>query len=191
MVKLIQSKVLLLALGGNIAGSWGAPRATLERAVRELESAGIKIVHRSNLYRTQPLGVGRQPPYLNLIVAAEPGLAPAVLLRLAKRIEQRAGRRLTPPMHSRPLDIDILDYGGRRFGWPPLRRQRGRIILPHPQIYARAFVLVPLCEVAPSWRHPIMGLSARTLLARLTAAARAGVSQALDFAPGTCEKNGC
>lgn len=191
MVKLTQSNLLFMALGGNIAGCWGDPRATLERATRELERAGIKIVRRSNLYMTQPVGVGRQPPYLNSVVVAEPGLAPAELLRLSKRIEQRAGRRLTPPMHARPLDIDILDYGGRRLGWPPLRRQAGRLILPHPHMHARAFVLVPLSEVAPSWRHPVMGLSARTLLARLTAATLAGVRQALDFVPRTCEKGRC
>lgn len=173
---LMQSSCLLLGLGANIPGTWGAPRATLGRALSELERAGIKIVRRSNLYRTKPLGAGYQPTYLNAVVIAEAKLAPGELLRLLKRIERRAGRRLAPPLRPRPLDIDILDYGSRRLGWPPLRRGRGQVILPHPEMHSRPFVLVPLREVAPGWRHPVMGLTASAMLARLTSRAKDDVS---------------
>jgi 2-amino-4-hydroxy-6-hydroxymethyldihydropteridine diphosphokinase len=188
VVKLEQSNSLLLALGGNISGRWGEPGATIARAIRVLSNSGVAVACCSNLYRTQPVGVVRQPTYLNAVVLAHAALAPAELLRLLKIIERRAGRRLAPPMHPRPLDIDILDHGGRRLGWPPRRRERGRLILPHPHMHERAFVLVPLLEVAPLWRHPVLGVSARTLLARLAPGTRSGVRQALDLAPGACEK---
>lgn len=186
--KHIQVRSLLLALGGNVAGCWGEPRESLMRACRELEKAGVKIVRSSNLYSTSPVGAGRQPRYLNAVVLAEAGLAPGTLLRLIKRIERRAGRRLGRPMGPRPVDIDILDYGGRRFGWPARRRERGRLILPHPELHGRAFALLPLLQVAPSWRHPVLGLTAKALVARLAPAARSGVRQTLDFVAHSCDK---
>jgi 2-amino-4-hydroxy-6-hydroxymethyldihydropteridine diphosphokinase len=191
LLNAIQSKALLLALGSNISGSWGDPHATLERAIKELIRSGINIAGRSSLYATQPLGVGRQPYYLNAVVTADTGLAPAELLRTLKRIEARAGRKLAPPMHARPLDLDILSHGGRRFGWPPFRRSRGRLILPHPELHARAFVLVPLAEVAPRWRHPVLGRPVKAMLAQLRPADRASVRRRLDFALHPCEKDTC
>ena len=92
-------------------------------------------------------------------------------------------------MASRPLDMDILDYGGRRIGWPARRRERGRLILPHPEMHKRAFVLRPAAGscagLAPS---AVSGRSAKALLAQLSPADRAGVRQALDFATNTCDK---
>jgi 2-amino-4-hydroxy-6-hydroxymethyldihydropteridine diphosphokinase len=112
------------------------------------------------------------------------------LLQLLKRIERRAGRKPAPPLSARPVDIDVLDYGGRRLNWPALRRERGRLVLPHPLLHARSFVLVPLAEVAPTWHHPVFRRQARTLLARLPAKVRSGVRQALDFQIRACEKAG-
>jgi 2-amino-4-hydroxy-6-hydroxymethyldihydropteridine diphosphokinase len=82
-------------------------------------------------------------------------------------LERKAGRRAGRPQGPRPLDIDILDYGGRRLGWPGRGRRRARLVLPHPEAHRRAFVLVPLAQVAPHWRHPVLGASARALLDRL------------------------
>lgn len=179
---------VLLALGSNRDGAWGSPYATLRRARAELERYGIRTVRASNLYPTKPMGGSPQPRYLNAVLLAEAHLAPGQLLRALKSIEQRAGRTRTRFMAPRALDIDILDYGGRRMGWPPKRRERGRLVLPHPEVGKRAFVLVPLLDVAPGWRHPVLGTSARTLLARLAPAARATVGQALDFGAAACEK---
>jgi 2-amino-4-hydroxy-6-hydroxymethyldihydropteridine diphosphokinase len=91
-------------------------------------------------------------------------------------------------MQPRPLDIDILDYGGRRLNWPSLQRERGRLVLPHPLLHMRGFVLVPLMEVAPRWSHPVLGSGPRTLIARLGPGARRGVRRALDFRLRACEK---
>ncbi|KAB2912168.1 MAG: 2-amino-4-hydroxy-6-hydroxymethyldihydropteridine diphosphokinase [Hyphomicrobiaceae bacterium] len=177
----------LLALGANVAGAWGEPRDTLARVARELEAAGVRIVGASRAYSTAPLGTGRQARYLNAVIRVEARLGPGMLLRLVKGLERRAGRRLGRHWGPRPLDVDLLDWGGRRIGRPGRRRDQGRLILPHPEMHARAFVLVPLLEIAPGWVHPVLGVPGRTLLARLGARRGAGV-QALDFAAVPCDK---
>jgi len=179
---------LLLAFGANLAGSWGPPAETLRQARCELSAAGIKVLASSRVYATSPVGPGRQAPYLNAVVLAQGHLAPAMLLRLAKRIERQAGRRLGGHWGPRSLDIDVLDYGGRSYGSPLRRRRRGQLVLPHPEMHRRAFVLVPLLEVAPHWRHPALGATARMLLARLGPSRRRGVRQSLDFARSSCDK---
>lgn len=175
-------------LGANRAGVWGPPSQTLRRACRELSAAGVQIVAASHMYATTPLGPGRQAPYLNAVLEARTGFAPAALLRLIKRIERSSGRRLGVPWGPRSLDIDILDHAGRQVGWPARRRQRGTLILPHPEAHRRAFALVPLLEVAPHWRHPALGVAGRALLARVAPGRHRGVRQSLDFAHSPCEK---
>jgi 2-amino-4-hydroxy-6-hydroxymethyldihydropteridine diphosphokinase len=188
LVRSRQICTLLLALGGNTPGRWGAPHETFARAVKELEAAGIAIVGSSYLYETAAVGAGRQQEYLNAVLVAHAGLAPGSLLRLAKQLERRAGRKATPPMRSRPLDIDILDYGGRRLNTPCAQRERGRLVLPHPLLAGRAFVLVPLMEIAPHWRHPTLGCRPGALLARLGPRGARGVRRVLDFRLRACEK---
>jgi 2-amino-4-hydroxy-6-hydroxymethyldihydropteridine diphosphokinase len=179
---------LLLALGGNTRGRWGSPAESIARACRALEAAGLAVTRASSLHVTEPVGGGRQPAYLNAAIAVRGALPPGGLLRLVKQIERRAGRRPALPNRARPLDIDILDYGGRRVGWPPLRRERGRLILPHPLLHGRTFVLVPLMEIAPHWRHPVFRRQPKALMARLAPRARTGVRQALDFPACPCDK---
>ena len=169
---------LFLALGANLKGSFGSPDEALRRALRELSDAGLTLLAASSTYSTTPMGPGRQAPYLNAVVLVRARVAPATLLRLIKRIERRAGRRLGARWGPRTLDIDLLDFGGRQLGWPPRRRRPGRLILPHPEMHARAFVLIPLLEVDPHWHHPTLAVSGRALLARLPAANRRGVQLA-------------
>jgi 2-amino-4-hydroxy-6-hydroxymethyldihydropteridine diphosphokinase len=160
----------------------------LQRTRRELACAGLRILATSHIYDTAPLGPGRQAPYRNAVLLLQAHVTPAALLRLIKRIERHAGRRLGARWGPRSLDIDILDYGGRRLGWPRRRRQRGRLILPHPEMHARSFVLVPLLEVDPHWRHPALGVTGRALLARLGRERRGGIRRSLDFAALPCDK---
>jgi 2-amino-4-hydroxy-6-hydroxymethyldihydropteridine diphosphokinase len=180
-------KLLHLALGANVGGPWGTPLETLRRARCELARAGLHIRAASHIYNTAPLGPGRQSPYSNAVLLLQAHVAPAALLRLIKHIERRAGRRLGAHWGPRCLDIDILDYGGRRLGWPKRRRLRGRLILPHPEMHTRAFVLVPLLEVDPHWRHPALAVAGRTLLTRLGRKTRRGVRRSLDFAGSACD----
>jgi len=162
----MRQRAIWLGLGGNIAGAWGPPRSTLARAVREIEAAGFIIVSRSRIYRTLPIGGGRQPSYLNAVVGVRGSMAPAELLRFVKSLEGAAGRRSNGRWGARPLDVDILDFGGRRVGQPGTARLAGRLLLPHPEIAGRGFVLVPLAEAGPDWRHPRLGVGAAALLRR-------------------------
>lgn len=117
------------------------------------------------------------PKFYNAVVAARTNHPPAILLRLFKSMERMAGRRIRPRWSGRPLDIDLIDYGGRVMNWPALNRPGGPLVLPHPLMHRRGFVLVPLAEIAPHWRHPVLGLTAGELLRR-DAGLRRGIAPA-------------
>ena len=156
----------LIGMGSNTTGLWGTPQQTLCIALKELKSSGISLVAMSPLYMTRPQGRRNQPSFLNAVASVQFHGSTDALLRLCKRIERAAGRRRGAPNSPRPLDLDIIDAGGRIAGWPPSRR-RSRLVLPHPEAHCRRFVLLPLLEVAPRWRHPALKRSGRDLLARL------------------------
>ncbi|PZN15630.1 MAG: 2-amino-4-hydroxy-6-hydroxymethyldihydropteridine diphosphokinase [Proteobacteria bacterium] len=170
---------VLISLGANMPGAWGVPLETLRQAISELRRLSLTVDNVSALYETEPVGGISQPRYLNAVIAAKASISPATLLRRLKQVERRAGRRLGVRWGPRPLDLDIIDFAGTRYGWPQGRRQRGRLVLPHPEAHRRAFVLVPLLDVAPHWRHPVLGTSARILLAR-AGPQRRGVRRVLD-----------
>ena len=159
----------LISVGANVSGAWGAPVETLSRSLDILEQNRVFIVARSRIYRTHPhFGAGLMPDFYNAVVLARTKLPIGRLLRLFKTIERRAGRRTQARWSARALDLDLLDYGGRVLNWPALNRTGGPLILPHPLMHERGFVLVPLEEVAPQWRHPVLGLTAGALLRRRT-----------------------
>lgn len=184
-----ETGTLLLGFGANISGQWGTPRETICRALAEIESLGLTVLGASHFYLTRPVGPRHQPSFFNAVVAAEGHLAPGALLRSLKTIERRAGRRLGGRWGPRPLDIDVLDYGGRRLGWPVRRRRAGSLILPHPEVHKRAFALVPLLEVAPHWTHPALGISGRRLLQGISPSQRSSFGQKLDFDECSCENH--
>jgi 2-amino-4-hydroxy-6-hydroxymethyldihydropteridine diphosphokinase len=166
-----QGKVLV-GLGANSPGPWGTPRKTLRRALKALEAGGLTIERISELYETAAMGQPHQPPYFNAVILGTTTLPALALLRLMKDIEARAGRRGGMPWGARTLDLDILDYKGLRMNWVgpskgiPYQRTR-RLVLPHPGIEQRPFVLLPLLDVAPNWRHPVSKLSACELWRRV------------------------
>jgi 2-amino-4-hydroxy-6-hydroxymethyldihydropteridine diphosphokinase len=137
-----------------------------------MQRAGLRLCAASPLYETAALGRARQPAYANAVALIETELSPEALLRVLKRIEREAGRRGGRPWGPRTLDLDIVDYKGLVKHW---RRGRGEfakpgarpLVLPHPLAHARPFVLAPLAEVAPGWRHPTLHRSAAELLRRL------------------------
>ncbi len=154
--------MILIALGANIAGPWGEPPQTFERALEALESVGVVVTRRSQWYRTAPFGYLHQPPFLNGVIAVETAYPPAIVLGLCHAIEGAAGRRRQMRWGPRTLDLDLLAYNRVRSGAHWTVRGLGSrgampMILPHPGIDARAFVLEPLREIAPHWRHPVTG----------------------------------
>lgn len=148
--------VVYLALGGNLGDRAGNLRA----ARRRLEEEGVTIERCSSLYETEPWGVLDQPRFLNAVCRGRTPLAPEALLALAKRIEAQLGRQPTVRYGPRPIDIDILLYDGRTIATPELT-------IPHPRMKERAFVLVPLAEIAPDLRLPGERRTVRELLAAL------------------------
>ena len=161
--------LVLLGFGANVEGEWGCPKATFARALQMLERNGIHIHVRSRLYRSEAVAAVAQPDYLNCVVRVRCAFAPGRLLHLVKSLERSAGRRRANLSGNRPLDIDILDFDGRVLGWPPPRGPRppSRLILPHPNLHQRAFVLLPLQDVAPRWHHPVFKCAPRWLAMRL------------------------
>jgi 2-amino-4-hydroxy-6-hydroxymethyldihydropteridine diphosphokinase len=149
----------LLALGGNM----GAVRDTLDRAVTALcDGADVRLVACSSDYSTPPWGVTDQPRFVNRCIAVETKLAPEALLARAQAVEHLLGRDRAHERRwgPRPIDIDILTYD-------ELVRDGPDLTLPHPRMFERAYVLVPLAEIAPE--RMIAGRRVRDALAEIDA----------------------
>ncbi|WP_027482767.1 2-amino-4-hydroxy-6-hydroxymethyldihydropteridine diphosphokinase [Deinococcus pimensis] len=146
----------VVALGANL----GDPRAALSAARASLARLGL-IVAASDVYRTAPVGgPPGQPDYLNAAVRLRTDLAPGELLRELLRIEREAGRERRERWGPRTLDLDLLLRGDVVLDTPELT-------LPHPRLMERAFVLAPLAQVWPGWRHPVKGETVEEALARV------------------------
>ena len=161
--------MILVALGANLpTARHGAPAEGLDAALDALAECGIRLVARSRWYRSAPLPPAAGPWFVNGVVRIETVLPPVPLMARLLAVEAAFGRRRSVAGASRPLDLDLLDYDGQVIdhdgddGGPAL-------VLPHPRIAQRAFVLAPLVEVAPEWRHPVTGANATALLAGVAA----------------------
>jgi 2-amino-4-hydroxy-6-hydroxymethyldihydropteridine diphosphokinase len=152
--------MILIALGSNISGPWGSPEQSVQHAMQALNRDGLKLVGASRLLLTAPFGKPNQPPFVNAVARIETHLPPMALLQKLHAIERLAGRRRATRWGPRTLDLDIVDYHG-------LIRSSGKLILPHPGILERIFVLKPIAELAEEWRHPANHLSAQEMLRRL------------------------
>ncbi len=155
----------IIALGANIDGAWGTPDQTLRKCVKCLAGQGFSEIQVSQVYRTKAYGSVRQPDYLNCVVHARCAVSPRQAIEVFKRNERCSGRRLLGRNAPRPLDIDLLDFGGRVVNWR-VGYPRPKLVLPHPLLANRAFVLVPLAALLPRWRHPVYELTAHQLLNR-------------------------
>jgi 2-amino-4-hydroxy-6-hydroxymethyldihydropteridine diphosphokinase len=166
---------VLIAFGGNV-GDEAAIRETLSRGVAEFcVEPDIRLVARSSDYRTKPWGVTEQPPFINCAIVVATGLPPAALLARAQTVEHKFGRDRSREQRwgPRSLDIDLIAYDDLELDTPDLT-------LPHPRALERAFVLAPLCEVAPE--SYIGGVSIADALQRLD---RSGVEKLPDRATAT------
>ena len=151
--------MILIALGANLPSPAGPPRATLEEALLELRRRNTSVLATSNFYKSRAWPDPRDPSFINAVAQIEAKRTPREILALMREIEIMFGRTVARRNAPRTLDLDLLDYNGLVEAGPP--------ILPHPRLQERAFVLVPLSDIAPEWRHPVSGLSVSTLIAAL------------------------
>jgi 2-amino-4-hydroxy-6-hydroxymethyldihydropteridine diphosphokinase len=153
--------MILIGIGSNLAAPpFASPQDTVSAAVAQLPAIGVKIVRRSRWYLSEPVPPSDQPWFVNGVAAVETRLDPTALLTALLALEVRFGRRRGATNAARTLDLDLLDHDGRQC-------DSQRLTLPHPRLHERRFVLLPLVEIAPDWRHPLLAVTARELLHRL------------------------
>ena len=152
--------MILIGLGANLPSDAGPPAGTLKRALGELERQGVEIRGVSAFYQTPAWPDPADPAFVNAVAAIQTRLQPVELLTLLHELETAMGRLRSAPNAPRTLDIDLLDYDGGL--WPG--RSSRCPIRAWPE---RSFVLVPLLDVAPDWRHPVTGEGIAALLAAL------------------------
>jgi 2-amino-4-hydroxy-6-hydroxymethyldihydropteridine diphosphokinase len=153
--------MILVALGSNRTGPWGSPRETIAEALRRLNASGVTLRLCSRLIESAPFGITDQPAFVNAVAEVETRLGPQALMQRLHHIERLAGRRRTLRWGPRTLDLDLIDYHGL------VRSPPQRPILPHPGIAERIFVLAPIAEIAPHWRHPVSRQTAQAMLRHL------------------------
>ena len=152
-----------VALGGNLDHpAWGSPRAILEAALAELGRRGVSVRRVSRWYHTAPVPVSDQPWFVNAVAEVETALDADALLAVLHAVEAEFGRVRTVANAARLIDLDLLDYRGVTAPGGP-----GKATLPHPRMAGRAFVLRPLADLAPGWRHPVTGQPVAALVAAL------------------------
>lgn len=156
--------MILIALGANLPGSTGSPAATLEAALARLDQAPTRVALRARIYESPPWPPSDQPWYANTVAALETALDAPTLLAHLHAIEREFGRVRGALNEARTLDLDLLDYEGLRRAPPEAAPE-----LPHPRLATRAFVLLPLAEIAPDWRHPGSRARVADLIAALPA----------------------
>ena len=184
------SALAFVALGANLPFGENLPQATLRTAVSRISQVGLQVIDTSRFFATPCFPAGAGPDYVNAVVSvripAETG--PEAALANLHAIEAEFGRARTVRWGMRTLDLDLVAWGdsvlpdvATQDHWrslPPESQQRvapDRLILPHPRLQDRAFVLVPMADIAPNWCHPLLGLTVEQMLAALPAADREDV----------------
>jgi 2-amino-4-hydroxy-6-hydroxymethyldihydropteridine diphosphokinase len=151
--------MIFIGMGANLPSSHGGPVETIRQALRLLEVGGDRILRQSRWYESAPVPISDQPWYVNAVAEIGSTRDAAGLLSRLHEVENSLGRVRGELNAARQIDLDLLDYNGLRSdGWP---------ILPHPRMDRRTFVLRPLADLAPDWRHPKTDRTIPDLLAEI------------------------
>lgn len=146
----------MVALGANLRGEYASLEALLEAALAEFANEGLAIIGRSSWWRSAAWPDPAGPEYRNGVALVQTVLGPVETLRALRRIERRFGRGRGKPNAPRTLDLDLIAHGR-------VQITTDALILPHPRAHERLFVMGPLAEVAPDWRHPILSVTSAEL----------------------------
>ena len=149
---------VVVALGSNLAGGFGTSEALLAAALARFPQAGLPVIARSSWWRSAAWPDPTGPEYRNGIALVETNAPPAAVLEALFAVERAFGRNRGAPNAPRTLDLDLIAHGRTVLDAPGLN-------LPHPRAHERLFVMGPLAEIAPGWRHPVSGRTAAELAA--------------------------
>jgi 2-amino-4-hydroxy-6-hydroxymethyldihydropteridine diphosphokinase len=159
--------MIVIAFGANLESEVGPPAKTISAAMAALSINCVRTVVRSPYYLTPAWPDASDPPFVNAVAQIETELSPDLLMARLHQIESAFGRTRNAKNAPRTLDLDLIDYDAKVEIGPP--------VLPHPRMAERAFVLIPLADIAPNWRHPVSGLSVGELIAALPPDVRAAI----------------
>ncbi|MCH8489978.1 MAG: 2-amino-4-hydroxy-6-hydroxymethyldihydropteridine diphosphokinase [Oceanicaulis sp.] len=166
MMENASRQAIYIGLGANQAYRGRAPLQTLNSALRALGAAGVETRAASRPWRSPAWPDPSDPPFVNACIAVQTQHDPAALMAVLHQVEATHGRARAVRNAPRTLDLDLIDYQGRSGRFP------GGLELPHPRAHARAFVLLPLKDIAAHWRDPASGATLQSLIAALPAAER-------------------
>jgi len=169
-----EGELIYLSLGSNL----GDRAANLKRAIEALPGIDVRVMRRSSIYETEPVDFLAQPWFLNCVVEAETSLVPRQLLEELQAIERKLGSRKLVPRGPRIIDLDILFYEATVI-------HEAGMEIPHPRLAERRFVLVPLAELAPELRHPVLRKTAAELLSATQDRSAVRILQPLQGASGS------
>lgn len=151
----IEKPMIFLGLGGNLdCETHGSPRRTCGAALELLSEKGVRLVSHSRWYESAPVPVSDQPWFINGVVSVETALEPVDLVQTVLAVESELGRRRSVPNAARTIDIDVLTFGDEIIEMAA-GDGGADVTIPHPRMHTRAFVILPLSDVAPHWRHPV------------------------------------
>ena len=153
--------MIYIAIGSNLpSAAYGLPVANCRVAIARLQEAGFTLLARSPFYETAPVPYSDQPWYVNCVVGVATELTPNAALVACLAVEESMGRVRNVRNAARIVDIDVLI-------WHEFSQNEPDLVIPHPRLHLRAFVLMPLADIAPDWRHPSLGAGIADLIAQL------------------------
>lgn len=158
--------MILVALGANLpTDSFGSPEKSIPEIINYIDSEDISVLSRAKLYKSAPVPVSNDPWFVNTVIQVDTKMSPYELMRALLQIELKFGRNRATINAPRSIDLDLLDY--KSLIIEQVEKNKVDLTLPHPRMTSRAFVLLPLFEIAPMWKHPVTGKSISELIAAL------------------------